>query len=183
MKNSMNNPVKISKSQMIEIFKGVEKSTFVNLVTEVEVKMVQKDRLTKEPNPYYGKVIKKNRGNYLIGNEYEDRTGTNGEREGIDMSNFEVKDNWFEHVSKVVVRSKKSPEKMYLQYEYFKESNPVTEYIFEGQTIDQLLFESFLTQKSEPTNQPQERKVYFQTYSMDSIKEFSLNGTKYIIED
>jgi hypothetical protein len=175
-------PVRITKSQMIEIFKTIEKSTFVNLVTEVEVKMVQKDRETKEPNPYYGKVIKQNKGNYLVGNDYGDRNGTNQEKEGIDPETFEVKDNWFEHVTKCVVRNKKSPEKMYLQYEFFKESNPVTNYIFDGQTIDQVLFESFLSVKSEPTNQPQERKVYFQTYSMDSIKEFSLNGNKYIIE-
>lgn len=183
MKNSMNNPVRISKSEMIQIFSQVEKSTFVNLVTEVEVKMVQKDRITKEPNPYYGKVIKRNRCTYLIGNEYGDRNGTNQEKEGIDPTTFEVRENWFQHVSKCVVQNKKSPEKMYLQYEYFKESNPITEYIYEGQTIDQLLFESFLTQKSEPTNQPQERKVYFQVYSFDSIREFTLNKTKYIIED
>jgi len=175
-------PVRITKSQMIEIFKTIEKSTFVNLVTEVEVKMVQKDRETKEPNPYYGKVIKQNKGNYLIGNDYGNRNGTNQEKEGIDPESFEVKDNWFEHVSKCVVRNKKSPEKMYLQYEFFRESNPVTKYIFDGQTIDQVLFESFLSVKSEPTNQPQERKVYFQTYSFDSIKEFSIDGRKYIIE-
>ena len=180
--NTPKNIIKVSKNEMIEIFKGVEKSTFVNLVTETEVKMVQKDRTTKEPNPYYGKVIKKNKGNYLIGNEYGDRNGTNQEKEGIDPTTFEVKDNWFQHVSKCVVESKKNPEKKYLQYEYFKESNPTTEYVYDGQTIDKLLFESYLTQRSEPTNQPQERKVYFQTFSMDSIKEFSLNGTKYIVE-
>ena len=175
MKNSMNNPVKVSKSEMIEIFKTVEKSTFVNLVTEVVVKM------NKTNNPYYGKVIKKNKGNYLIGNEYGIRVGTNGERENVDMSNFEVQTNWFEHVSKCVVKNKKS-EDYYLQYEFFKESNPVTEYIFEGQTIDQVLFQDFLVKRSEPTNQPQERKVFYQTYKMDSIKEFSLNGTKYLVE-
>lgn len=176
------NVLKVTKSQMIEIFNTVEKSTFVNLVTEIQVKMVQKDRTTKEPNPYFNQVIKRNRGNYLIGNEYGDRNGTNQEKENIDPTTFEVKENWFEHVSKVVVRNKKNPENMYLQYEYFKESNPTTEYVFNGETIDSVLLESFLSQKSEPTNQPQERKVYFQTYSMDSIKEFSIGGNKYQVE-
>lgn len=162
----MKNVVKVSKNEMIQIFMNVTKSTFVNLVTEVVVKM------NKTGNPYYGKVIKKNRGNYLIGNEYEQRI----------RESFEVQTNWFEHVSKCVVQSKKNPDQKYLQYEYFKESNPVTEFSFEGQTIDKVLFEDFLVKKSEP-NQPLERKVYFQTYSMDSIKEFSLDGTKYIIEN
>jgi hypothetical protein len=180
--NTTKNILKVTKSEMIEIFKTIEKSTFVNLVSEVQVKMVQKDRETKEPNPYYNQVIKKNRGNYLIGNEYGIRVGGNGDKEEVDMTNFEVKENWFEHVSKCVVVSKKNPDSHYLQYEYFKESNPVTEYIFQGQTIDSVLFESYLSQKSEPTNQPQERKVYFQTYSMDSIKEFTLNGTKYLVD-
>jgi hypothetical protein len=175
-------PVNVTINEMIEIFKSVEKSTFVNLVTEIMVKMVQKDRLSKEPNPYYQKVIKQNKGNYLIGNDYGDRNENNQEKEGIDPTTFEVKENWFEHVSKCVVKSKRNPENYYLQYEYFKESNPVTKYLFDGQTIDSVLFESFLSVKSEPTNQPQERKVYFQTYSMDSIKEFTLNGTKYIVQ-
>jgi hypothetical protein len=174
--NTTKNILKVTKSEMIEIFKTIEKSTFVNLVTEVVVKM------NKTNNPYYGKVIKKNRGNYLIGNEYGIRVGTNQEKEGIDPTTFEVRENWFQHVSKCVVKNKKS-EDYYLQYEFFKESNPVTEYIFEGQTIDQVLFQDFLVKRSEPTNQPQERKVFYQTYKMDSIKEFSLNGTKYIIED
>lgn len=183
MSTTVKTPIQVTLGQMVEIFNGIEKSTFVNLVTEIKVKMVQKSRTDKTPNPYFDQVVKKNRGNYLIGNDYGDRNGTNQEKEGIDPDSFEVKENWFEHVSKVVVRSKKNPENMYLQYEFFKESNVVTEYVFNGQTIDQVLFESYLSQKSEPTNQPQERKVYFQTYSMDSIKEFSIGGNKYIVQD
>lgn len=166
---------------MIEIFKGIEKSTFVHLVTVTEVKMVQKDRVTKEPNPYHNRVTKKLSGNFLIGNDYEKRVITNDTKEGGE-GNFEVKENWFEHVTKCVVKSKKTGE-FYLQYEYFKESNPKVEFEFEGNPIDKMLFENYLNSKSEPTNQPQERKVYYQTYKMDSIKEFSLNGTKYQVQD
>lgn len=181
--STVKTPINVTLGQMIEIFKGVEKSTFVNLVTEVKVKMVQKSRTDKTPNPYFDQVIKRNKGNFLIGNDYGDRNETNQVKEEIDPTTFEVKENWFEHVTKCVVRSKKNPENYYLQYEYFKESNPTTEYVFNGQTIDQVLFESYLSQRSEPTNQPQERKVYFQTYGMESIKEFSINGNKYVVQE
>lgn len=183
MTTQIKTPIQVTLVEMIEIFKTIEKSTFVNLVTEIKVKMVQKSRTDKTPNPYFDQVIKKNRGNYLIGNSYEDRTDKNMIKEEINPETFEVKENWFEHVSLCVVRNKKNPEVHYLQYEFFKESNVVTEYVFNGQTIDQVLFESYLSQKSEPTNQPQERKVYFQTYGMDSIKEFSIGGNKYIVQD
>jgi hypothetical protein len=181
MKN-VKTPIQVTLVEMTEIFKTINKSTFVNLVTEIKVKMVQKSRLDKTPNPYFDMVIKKNRGNYLIGNTYEDRTDKNMVKEEINPEIFEVKENWFEHVSLCVVRNKKNPEVHYLQYELFKESNVVSDYMFQGQTIDKLLFESYMSIRTEPTNQPQERKVYFQTYSMDSIKEFSINGNKYVVE-
>jgi hypothetical protein len=171
MKQTLN----VNQQEMLEILSNVEKSTFIHLVTETKV------RMNKTNNPYFDKVKKLQKGTYLIGNEYETRVQTNEGKEGLEKQ-FESEENKVgTHVSKCVLFNEKL-NSYYLQYEYFKESNVQISYEFEGNEIDKNLFESYLVKKSESSRQEQQRKVFFQSYKLDSIKEFTLNGTKYVVE-
>ena len=74
----MKDTITISQQELLTILNDVEKSTFVNLVIETEV------RMRKTNNPYFGRVIKRSKCNYLIGNEYESRVQSNEVKEGME---------------------------------------------------------------------------------------------------
>ena len=166
----------ITKTELIELLNNVEKSTFVHLVTETKV------RMNKTGNPYFDKVIKKSSCNFLMGNEYGVRVGTNEEKEGITDSGFEVEEmKGKRHISKVVCVDTKTETKHYLCVERFDEIKPKVEYVCEGNPIEKHLFESFMVKVSESQKQVQERKVKWLTYGIDSIKQISFNKENYEI--
>jgi len=70
----------------------------------------------------------------------------------------------------------------YLQYFIFPTSNIKSEFIFENDSIDKVLFQDFLVKKSESSRQPQENKHKPQSFKLESIKEITLSGVKYIIQ-
>jgi hypothetical protein len=165
----------ITKNELIELLSSVEKSTFVNLVTETKVRMNKKD------NPYFDRVTKKSVGNFLMGNDYEKRVVTNEIKEGLEGT-FEVEEmKGKTHISKVVCVDTKTGEKHYLCVERFDEIKPKVEFSFEGNTIEKMMFESYLVKVSESQKQQQERKVKWLTYGLDSIREISFNKEKYQI--
>jgi hypothetical protein len=59
---------------------------------------------------------------------------------------------------------------------------PKNEYIFEGNTIDKMIFDKWISDTKNYENQPQEKKVEWTTLTISNIKEISLEGNKYIIE-
>jgi hypothetical protein len=166
----------ITKTELIELLNGVEKSTFVHLVTETKV------RMNKTNNPFYDKVTKKSSSNFLMGNDYENRVLGNGKKEGISVeeNTFEVEElKGKRHISKVVCIDTKTETKHYICVERFDEIKPKVEYVYEGNTIEKMLFESYMVKVSESQKQPQERKVKWLTYGIDSIKQISFNKEQY----
>lgn len=172
---SVKQTLTINETEMLTILMNVNKSTFINVVSSTNV------RMNKTGNPYFDKVKKVTKSNYLIGNDYETRVQTNEGKEGMEKTFESVENSVGEHVSKCVLYNQKL-NTYYLQYELFKESNPTTEYVFEGNPIEKQLFESYMVKKSSTSRQTQERKVFFQTFKLSSINEFTLDGTHYIIE-
>jgi len=163
----------ITKNELLNLLNGVEKSTFVHLVTETKV------RMNKTGNPYFDKVVKRSSSNFLMGNDYEDRVQTNEEKEGLE-GNFEVEEmKGKRHISKVVCVDTKTETKHYLCVERFNEIKPKIEYSFEGNTIEKIMFENYLVKVSEIQKQQQVRKVRWLTYGIDSIKEISFNKEQY----
>lgn len=166
----------ITKVEMLEILSRVEKSTFINLVTETKL------RMNKRNNPYYDKVIKKSKSNFLIGNDYETRVQTNESKEGLTPDFVSEENKVGNHVSKCVLFNDKT-QSHYLMVERFDEIKPQVEYVFEGNQIDKMLFNDFMVKVSETSRQEQERKVMVLSYKLDSIKEFSLGGEHYVVNE
>lgn len=165
----------INETEMLTILMNVEKSTFINIVSKTKV------RMKKTNNPYFDKVFKVNKCNYLIGNEYESRVNNNDLKEGGEGTFKSEENKVGNHVTKCVLFNEKL-NTYYLQVERFVEIKPNVTYIFEGNEIDKTLFESYLNKVSESSRQPQERKVLPQTFMLSSINEFTLGGTHYVIE-
>lgn len=168
--------VQISKTELIGLLNGIEKSTFVHLLTETKV------RMNKTGNPYFDRIVKKSSCNYLMGNDYGKRVIVNGEKEGIpsEENTFEVEEmKGKKHVSKVVCIDTKTESVYYLMVERFDEISPKVEYVCEGNPIEKQLFESYMVKVSESKKQPQERKVKVLTFKIDNIKEISFGKEKY----
>jgi hypothetical protein len=172
---SVKQTLTINENEMLTILMNVNKSTFINVVSSTNV------RMNKTNNPYFDKVKKITKSNYLIGNDYETRVQSNEGKEGLEKNFESVENSVGEHVSKCVLFNQKL-NTYYLQYELFKESNPTTEFIFDGNSIEKQLFESYMVKKSNTSRQTQERKVFFQSFKLSSINEFTLDGTHYIVE-
>jgi len=167
--------MKITKNELISILSKQEKGTFVNLVTEIIV------RMNKKRNPYYGKVIKRSKCNYLLGVEYESRVRTNEEKEGLNPDFKTEKNKVGQHVSKCVLFNEKT-RLHYVTVERFDEIKPNVEYLFEGNSIDKVLFNDFIIKYKESKKQEQNKKVHVISFTIDNVKELTLNKIKYEVE-
>jgi len=177
MNNNSETKVLINQTELLRLCNTVDKSTFVHILYVTTVDM------NKKSNPYYGttKVVS---GNFLIGNTYQSRVVTNGVKEGIEADFEAEKPKGKTHISKCVLRSDNEPNVYYLMYEFFDNTNvKVLDYKYNGDSIAKELFEAYIKKASPSSRQPQERKVVVRTLKLTNIKEFSLNGTKYVIED
>jgi hypothetical protein len=179
MKTTLN----ITRQELISILNGIENPTFVNIVSTTNVKMNKEKTKegNKELNPYYNKVVKLRKGNFLIGSDYESRVNNNDIKEGGE-GNFESKPSSVGvHISKCVLFNERL-NKYYLSHEKFPKVKPTNEFLFEGNSIDKMIFNKWISDSNPYQNQPQEKKVEWTTLTIDNINELSLNGTHYIIE-
>lgn len=167
----------ITQLELIALLSGVQKPTFTHIVSVTIPKMKKTD------NPYYEQVVKVSKGNYFIGGSYEDMVKKRMVDEGL-VPNFESMEC---SVGQKVEGTKclQFNDKLgryYLQYFIFPTSNIKSEYNFQNNPIEKVLFQDFLVKKSESSRQPQENKHIPQSFKIDSIKEISLNGNHYIID-
>ncbi len=168
-----NQTLTIGQQELLELLMNVDKPTFVNIISQTIPTMKKTD------NPYFDKVVKVSKGNYFIGGSYEDMVNTRMGKEGMEQ-NFESKEcSVGNHITKCVQFNEKL-NRHYLQY--FTFSKPKSTFVFEGNEIEKQLLESYLSQKSSTSRQPQENKHQVQSFKLESIKEISLNGNHYVIE-
>jgi hypothetical protein len=166
----------ITRNELKELLFTVEKSEFVNLVTST------KERMNKTNNPYFDKVIKLSKRNYLSGNNYQDRVRSNQIKEGLEPDFVSEENKVGTHVSKCVLFNDNT-NSFYFEVEPFDEIKPKVEYIFEGNQIDQMLFNDYRVKKSKSSRQPQQKKVNVLSFKLDSIKELSLRGQHYVVTE
>lgn len=167
----------INEQELFELLMNVERPTFTHIVSVTEPKM------KKTGNPYFNGVTKKSKGNYFIGGTYQDMVNIRIGKEGFEEQ-FISKDCTIgvKVEGSKCLQFNENHNRHYLQYFIFSTSKIKSEYFFEGNTIDKVLLEDFLTKKSKTSRQPQEDKIEPQSFKLSSIKEISLNGTKYIIK-
>jgi hypothetical protein len=175
----------INYNEMKTLFLGVDKTKETNLKYEVEVGMNKGKTQTGEkiPNPYLGttKVVS---GNFKL-SDYTKRVIVNGGKEGIDMTEWETeKPKGKTPISFCLYVNDNDTNINYLGFEPVQNfSKPKVEYYFEGNTIEKHLFEQWMKKESENTKQPQEKEVMWRTLNLRNIREFTLDSTRYIVQD
>jgi len=165
----------MNQEQLLNLLKEVNKPTFIHLKT------ISKVDMNKKGNPYHDKVIKYTEGNYLIGGNYEDRVNNNIKKEG-ENEEFKASPNKIgKHISTSVLYNEKL-DRYYLQVEYLTNTVITSKYIYEDEEINKNILEPWL-KKTNYNNQPQEKKVQYKVYRLDSIVDISINGQKYNIHN
>ena len=92
---------------------------------------------------------------------------------------------WFDVISKGLVTDKKTRSKFYLRYQFLKDSTiGKPEYFHNGNPIEKMMFESFLTKKSEGySNQGLDDTLNFQVCDLNNILFLSMGGEVYELID
>jgi hypothetical protein len=155
--------IELTTMELTEILKRQERGTFCWLWFETKPKM------NKTGNPYFNQVSKITKGNILTGNSYQTRV--QNETENPDF--VSKKCNVGEHISKCVLHNDRTG-KDYLQYEWFEEVLPKSEYRYNGNPIEKRMFESFMG-----TYIPNKYGVNFQSVTIDNIRECHMSGNQY----
>lgn len=160
---------KITVSDFLEILKIQKRGTFSNFHIETVPTMRKTD------NPFFGKVVKITKGNILIGGNYETRVKNETGIEGFVSEKCTVG----EHIGEGnCVQFNEYKGRHYLQYEWFGEVKPKSEYEFEGNPIEKELFRSYMN-----TFVPNKYGVQIQSVNVNNIKFLTLNKVRYEMTD
>jgi hypothetical protein len=159
---------------LLNLLAGIEKPTFVHLVTETEPKM------NKRNNPFYGRVKKLTKRNYFIASEFEERVTGNDKKEGGNADFKAQSMKGLKHLSKVVLQSLKEAQKLYARVEFFDEIKAEYTYSVDGIETDRRLIDAYIVKSTNKySNQPQERKVKVLNFEFKNIKQISIDGEIY----
>lgn len=200
----------ITRSMFKSILEGVNNPDIISFVSDVPQKMNQyldywligeNGKKTKNPNPasnpYFenGVTMLSRKYKIVTGFDYVKSINRRLENEGkegnfiggykptTDEKTGEVKQRevWFDMISKGLVTDKKTRSKFYLRYQFCNDSiigKP--EYKFNGDVIEKMIFESFLTSKGESySNQGLDDTLNFQVCDLNNILFVSMGKEVY----
>ena len=181
----------IYKTELKDILSGIDIFVpNVGLTTLKKVKMNKyldfKTSGKSNPNPYYDRVmIEQKLSNIQTGFDYDSQLERKYKSEGITpIENEDKKESWFTQVSKCLVVSKKNPDNFYFRYQDHDSSYLDTKYIFEGNSIDKVLFTQYLIDTKTDYSKYKnglENTLNFKVTSLDHIKRIKILKQEYTI--
>jgi hypothetical protein len=175
----------ITKTELKDILSEIEFFVpNVGLTTLKKVKMNKGGR--SNTNLHYDKVMVEQRlSNIQTGFDYEGQLERKYKKEGITpIENEDKKESWFTQVSKCLVVSKKNPDNFYFRYQDHDTSYLDTKYIFEGNSIDKVLFQQYVRENKNDYSKYQnglENTLNFKVVNLDHIKRIKILKQEYTI--
>ena len=191
--NKKNEKMEITKNELKEVLSGID--TFVPNVGLTSLKKVKMNKYLdykisgkSNPNPYLDKILVEQRiSNIQTGFDYEGQLGRKYDKEGIiPIENEDKKEIWFNQVSKCLVVSKSNPNSFYFRYQDHESSYLDTKYIFEGNSIEKVMFNQFMVDTKTDYSKYQnglENTLNFKVMSLDHIKRIKILKQEYTIID
>jgi hypothetical protein len=165
MKTTEKIRMNVTSDELLSILMTQEKGTFAFLCMETKPKM------NKTNNPYFDRVTKITKGNILLGCDYKTRVGNETEN-----PDFQPEENKVGEKVTKCIRHNEKYNRFYLDYEWFEEVKPKSEYRYNGDPIEKQLFESFMG-----TYTPNKYGVNHQSVTVTNIKEIHINKTEYVV--
>ena len=178
----------ITTQELIDILKDINKGTFCNVILETDYKMLKKQNpfYDKQTKQFTSKITKQIKGNYLLGNSYQQRVNNNMSKENLETNFISGSLKGKKHVSKVLLTDTKTESIYYLMLEHFVEKPLKIDILLDGNIVkDQetlSILNAFKAEyHSQISTQEQEKKVTVLTPKVSNIKEITLNSTHYKI--
>lgn len=181
----------ITKIELKDILSGIDIFVpNVGLTTLKKVKMNKyldfKQSGKSNPNPYYDLVsIEQKLSNIQTGFDYEGQLERKYKSEGITpIVKEDKKESPYQLVSKSLVFLKSDPTKFYFRYQDHNSSYLTTNYIFEGNSIEKVLFTQYLIDTKTDYSKYQnglENTLNFKVMSLDHIKRIKILKQEYTI--
>ena len=170
--------MRITENELVEILRGVEFPTMTSIVSNTELD------LYKRNNPYFGVRKFSQKYKLLTGFDYDKSVDRRQKNEGVDQIDTDPNGHgvWFDIVSKGLVTDKKTHSKYYFRYQYQDDSTIKSDYVFNGDPIERVMFTQFEKEKKDNyQNQGLENPLKFQVCKIENIDTMSINGEHYEI--
>ena len=181
----------ITKHELKDILSGIEVFVpNVGLTTLKKVKMNKyldfKQSGKQNPNPFYDQVLIEQRlSNLQTGFDYVGQLERKYKSEGIvPIENEDKKESPYQLVSKCLVFLKSDPTKFYFRYQDHESSYLDTKYIFEGNSIEKVMFNQYLIDTKTDYSKYQnglDNTLNYKVMSLDHIKRIKILKQEYTI--
>jgi hypothetical protein len=179
----------ITRDELQTMFMGLDRPLIATLLTDVEPDMVKKDRDTKEPNPYLGRIRKRSRVNGIIGawnytNSVNNQRVRESDAETVEeveaVPVFEALPRaWGERLAGTALVHHKGQHYVEVKVERAIE----TVYVIDGEeaTPEQIAdLRRFLSKRdNEGQRQEVEKVIILRDYKLDNIRAVRVNGEQY----
>ena len=181
----------ITITELKDILSGIEFFVpNVGLTTLKKVKMNKyldfKQSGKQNPNPFYDQVLIEQRlSNLQTGFDYVGQLERKYKSEGIvPIENEDKKESPYQLVSKCLVFLKSDPTKFYFRYQDHESSYLDTKYIFEGNSIEKVMFNQYLIDTKTDYSKYQnglDNTLNYKVMSLDHIKRIKILKQEYTI--
>ena len=178
----------ITVNQLINILRKLPNNIgqFVNVTQVTEPKVLKKDRVTKDPNPFT-KVLKISNLTVLISTDYAKGVENQLVREGKDKSEYEKGRNTmpldFSNSANTFFGEFTNSKGQYmgwaLQYRPFEKSYPVSKYVADGNMKSKSNLPDILPVSSPATNQGTDKEILWRKLYVQNIRRININGIRY----
>jgi len=186
----------MKREQFRDFLLGLQKPFIIKLETATKLRMNKTHRETKEPNPFYDKVIKKAVRVGKIGVSYENVVTNQRGREaavGETIEAFNAESLWNgkgEHVSGALVRHKESLKEYLAILPNSSKDNDVLIsdeiLVFDGKEVSKDILEPYLPPPRKDSGfarQETDRHIFWQCIELDNVKGVIYKGESISIED
>jgi hypothetical protein len=173
---------------MVEKTMSVEYNTLVGIISQIVkgdfvyvdyTSLVNMNKGGRQGlNTYYNKVFKNVKSNVRPLTDYVKRVTNNRTKEGNNTEFVGGRNKVGEYFSPCVSFNEKL-NKHYFKFEFFEGVKVNVDYIYEGNSIDKQMFESYMISRSTPTNQELDKTINVSQLYIGNINEITINKTKY----
>lgn len=188
----------ITETVLVEMLSTFTGASYVNVITKTSPEMVKKNRETKEPNPYLGRIARMAERYGMLGASYErvinnERARDAIAREGTDLDDgtpvpeFHAEAMWNgkgEHVngSKCLLRHKDTGRLYMIFYPARKESVKEDVWTCDGEEISVELLKPYLPPvRTDSGRQGTEHLVGWRVVAIENVVQLLLKGETYIV--
>jgi hypothetical protein len=184
MENQVLRVTELELQVILQNFKVVQgMAVFGSLFQATTPKMLVKDRITKEKNPF-NVITKESKVSCIFNADYEKQVVNQLKREdkeeteykkgfsAMELKFFGNNDFYCENVKN---------EKKVIRYRPNDKVKPTTEYFADNKKVSFDQVKNYLPEPSKATNQGTEKEILWRTVYLENIQEITLNKVKYIV--